>query len=197
MAVSKSDLLRLQNSSLLRKELNILIRWRILTAKGGKARIVAYQDSRDVQKVLDYVCGPENWSNEPRNLGGKLYMTIGINTADEGWVYKNDVGIESNIEATKGESSDAFKRAAVMWGIFRDIYEYDYIVLDFNGKYPVTPEKMELKTSEAINLYCNSISEPMNHLRKLYFSIKDRLHENEEIIKVLEQLKKFINETAV
>lgn len=197
MAVSKEDLRKLQNSDLLRKELNLIIRWRILTAKGGKARIVAYQDSRDVQRILDHVCGPENWSNEPRNLDGKIYMTIGINTQDEGWVYKNDVGTETAIEAVKGEASDAFKRAAVMWGIFRDIYELGYIVLDYNGKYPVTPDGVELKTPEAISVYCNGISEPMSHLRKLYFSMKSKVDNNQELLKIFEQLKAIINESTI
>jgi len=197
MPVSKQDLRKLQNSDALRSELNLVIRWRILTAKGGKARLVAYQDSRDVQRVLDHVCGPENWSNEPRNLDGKIYMTIGINTLDEGWVYKNDVGTETAVEAVKGEASDAFKRAAVMWGIFRDIYDLDYILLEHNGKNPVTPDGMELKTPEAITLYCNGISEPMGYLRKLYFSIRNKIGENQEVISALEQLKKFINESTI
>lgn len=50
MAITQEQLKKLQNSSLIREELGISIRWRILTAKGGKARIVAYQDARDVQK---------------------------------------------------------------------------------------------------------------------------------------------------
>ncbi len=197
MPVSKEKLKKLQDSNLLRKELNLVTRWRILTAKGGKARIVAYQDSRDVQYVLDHVCGPENWSNEPRNLGGKIYMTIGINTQDEGWVYKNDVGTESAIESIKGESSDAFKRAAVMWGIFRDIYEYDYIVLNYNGKYPVTPDGIELKTPVAISVYCNSISKPMAILRKLYFSMKDSIDNNNNILEAFKTLKEHINEQLI
>lgn len=197
MPVSKEDLRKLQNSDLLRKELNLVIRWRILTAKGGVARIVAYQDSRDVQRILDHVCGPENWSNEPRNLDGKIYMTIGINTQDEGWVYKNDVGTETAVEAVKGEASDAFKRAAVMWGIFRDIYDIDYIVLEYNGKYPVTPDKIELKTPESITLYCNSINEPMGHLRKLYFSMRHKVDASKDMLSIFEQLKTFINESTI
>ena len=193
MAVDKTKLLELQNSDKLRKELNLVIRWRVLTNKGGISRIVAYQDARDVQKVLDHVCSAENWSNEPINIQGKLYMTIGINT-DEGWVYKNDVGVETAIESTKGEASDAFKRSAVMWGIFRDIYELDYIVLKSTGKYPVTPDGIELKTPDAITMYCNSISEPMSHLRRLYLSMRHKIEADEEIMNIMSKLKNFINE---
>lgn len=193
MSVTNEKLLLLQDSDKLRKELNIVIRWRILTTKGGIARIVAYQDARDVQKVLDHVCGQSNWSNEPVNLGGKMYMTIGINT-DEGWVYKNDVGTETDIESAKGEASDAFKRSAVMWGIFRDIYEIDYIVLKASGNVPLTEDGTRLESAEAITTYCNGISAPMNHLRRLYMSMKNRLVENEEALNAMATIKQFINE---
>ena len=194
MTVKKEQILELQNSTKLRKELNLVLRWRILTSKGGVARIVAYQDSRDVQEVLDHVVGPTNWSTEPRILDGKLYMSLGINIEDEGWVFKSDVGTETSIEATKGESSDAFKRASVMWGIFRDIYQLDYIILKTNGRNPVTPDGIELETPVAITLYCNSISEPMSHLRRLYLSMKHSLNGKDDILKSMEQIKNFINE---
>ena len=169
MAVTKEALLKLQDSKTLREELNLMIRWRVLTTKGGIARIIAYQDARDVQKVLDHVCGPENWENEPLNINGKLYMTIRIRT-DEGWVSRSDVGTESAIDAVKGEASDALKRAAVAWGIFRDLYEYDYIILKLagDGKTPLTEDGKRLETPEAITVYCNGISNAMGTLIKLY-----------------------------
>lgn len=193
MAVSKEDLLRLQDSHKLRQELHIALRWRVLTSKGGVARITAYQDARDVQKVLDHVCGPDCWENEPLNINGKLYMSIRIKTED-GWVSRSDVGTESNIEAVKGEASDALKRAAVMWGIFRDIYDIDYIVLKFDGKYPLTNEGVQLQTPEAINLYCNGVSEPMGHLVSIYKALRNRIEERIEIRNLILTLKEFINE---
>ena len=39
------------------------------------------------------------------------------------WVWKWNMGTESDFEAEKGEASDAFKRAAVLWGIGRFLYE--------------------------------------------------------------------------
>ena len=197
MAVSTQDLKKLQDSSTLRKELNIDIKWRILTSKGGKARIVAYQDARDVQRVLDYVCGPENWSNEPRNLDGKMYMSLGINTEHSGWVYKADVGIETNIEAVKGEASDAFKRASIMWGIFRDVYDTEYIVLDVQGKYPVTPDGVLLKTPEAIGLYCNSISQPLGYLKRYYKVAKSLLEKNEDAMQAFKTLGNFTKQNFI
>lgn len=194
MPVSKEKLLKLQNNSKLREELNLSIRWRVLTTKGGKARIVAYQDARDVQLVLDHVCGPQNWSNEPRSINNNLFMVIGINTEEEGWVYKADVGMEANIGGAKGEASDALKRAAVVWGVFRDIYMLDYIVLDAKGQVPYTKEGQPLMTAEAITLYCNGLNSSMGHLINLYKSIKDKLNGRDDVNNALKLLKNFINE---
>lgn len=193
--VSNESLLKLQDSKRLREELGLVIRWRVLTSKGGISRIVAYQDARDVQKVLDHVCGPGNWENEPSNLNGKLYMSIRIRT-EFGWVSKSDVGVESAVEAVKGEASDALKRAAVAWGIFRDIYEYDYIVLKNNGRDPLTEDGVPLQTPDAITLYCNGISSKMGMLIKLYNSIKSGINseKNKDVIDAFTTIKNYIKQ---
>ena len=180
MSVTVEQIKKLQDSRSLRKELNIPIRWRVLTTKGGICRITAYQDARDVQKVLYYVCGPNNWENEPSNLNGKMYMSIRIRT-DEGWVSKSDVGEETSIAAAKGESSDALKRAASAWGIFRDLYDYDYIVLKCaaDGKTPLTEDGKRLETPWALSLYCNGISSSMGLLIKLYKQIGVSMEDSE------------------
>jgi hypothetical protein len=71
--------------------------------------------------LLDEVCGPENWQRVYQDIGGELFCGVGINV-DGQWVWKWDRGSESNIEKEKGESSDAFKRAAVNWGVGRFLY---------------------------------------------------------------------------
>jgi hypothetical protein len=38
------------------------------------------------------------------------------------WVWKANAGAPSNMEAQKGEASDAFKRACFCWGIGRELY---------------------------------------------------------------------------
>lgn len=184
-----TDFAKLQDSKKLREELGLQIRWRALTNKGGITKLCAYQDSRDVQKVLDHVCGITGWENEPMNLNGKLYMQIRIKT-DSGWVSKADVGTETNVEAVKGEASDAFKRAAVMFGIFRDLYDMDYIVLKNNGREPVTEDGTPLLTPEAINLYCNNISSAMGLLRRLYQELPKPIPD--DIIQSLAKLKEYV-----
>ena len=191
-----SKLKLLQDGNKLRKELNLVVRWRVLTSNGGKARIVAYQDARDYQKALDYVCGPDSWENEPMNLNGKMYMQVRIRI-DDNWISKSDVGTETSIESVKGEASDAFKRACVVWGLFRDLYDYDYIVLDFDtrDKCPVTPDGIKLKTPDAISTYCNGISKPMGSLINLYKTIGTNVvNENEQLLNAFGVIKEYIKQ---
>jgi len=101
-----------------------------------KCRCVAYVDSRDVQNRLDYVVGPENWQDEYQEIAGNLYCRIGIRT-DDGWVWKGDCGTVSKEDPEKGQASDAFKRAAVKWGIGRFLYSLGFVILKAkkDGKY--------------------------------------------------------------
>jgi len=89
--------------------------------KPTKAKCVAYIDARDAQSLLDSVCGAENWSSEYYEVKGSLFCRLGIKIDGE-WIYKSDNGSVSKVEPEKGASSDAFKRAGVMWGIGRFLY---------------------------------------------------------------------------
>jgi hypothetical protein len=101
-------------------------RWRIqsINKQGTKASAVAYIDARDVMEVLDEVVGPENWQDRYSTEGDLLIAGIGIKTGGE-WVWKHDTGSKTFVEEEKGQISDAFKRAAVKWGIGRFLYEID------------------------------------------------------------------------
>lgn len=111
---------------------SIAYQWKIqgFTKNKEKAICVAYIDSRDAQSLLDLVCWPENWSSEFYEVKGKLFCKVGIYINNQ-WVYKSDSGaLEASdnvdIETTsKGESSDAFKRACVQWGIGRFLYDME------------------------------------------------------------------------
>lgn len=127
------------------------------SVKFGRAVIVTYIDARDVQDTLDDVCGPENWQNEYTTIDGNLYCKIGINVQGTGWVYKSDCGTESNMEKEKGQSSDAFKRAAVQWGVGRFLYRQKMIELktaDYKGKEkPCTDDGKILWNNDEITAY--------------------------------------------
>jgi len=97
------------------------VSWRVgaLTKAKDKCIPLAYIDARDVMERLDEVVGPENWAcRYPFN--GCCELSIKVN--DE-WVTKSNCAGETNVEAEKGQASDAFKRAAVLWGIGRYLYD--------------------------------------------------------------------------
>lgn len=87
-----------------------------------KALALAYIDARDVADRLDAVCGVENWQNRYSHADKKTICEIGIRINGE-WVWKANGAGDSDVEAEKGALSDAFKRAATMWGIGRYLYD--------------------------------------------------------------------------
>lgn len=99
-------------------------KWRVQSFSKNKpsAQCVAYIDARDVMDLLDEAVGAGNWQSDFKEIGGKIYGGIGILVEGQ-WVWKWDCGSESKMEAEKGQSSDAFKRAGVKWGIGRFLYE--------------------------------------------------------------------------
>lgn len=91
------------------------------TKTKGRATLLLYQDARCAMDILDETVGNENWCKEYYEVAGNVYCKIGIFTSN-GWTWKADCGTESNMDAEKGQASDAFKRAAVCWGIGRELY---------------------------------------------------------------------------
>lgn len=94
--------------------------------------LLLYKTARCDMRILDEAVGAENWDCSYEEIGGKLFCTVGIRCGEDGstfgsWVYKQDVGTESDMEAAKGEASDAFKRACVKWGIGRELYTAPFV----------------------------------------------------------------------
>ena len=112
-------------------------------AKGDKpprrGQPLCYVDARDVMRRLDEVCGPFGWQCHYVDMtNGSTCCEIAIDanvvTGEVGpplWIWKanggsatGDVHKESEREmAEKGGYSDAFKRAAVLWGIGQYLYD--------------------------------------------------------------------------
>ena len=80
-----------------------------------------YITARYVMERLDEVVGPEFWQSKHTMVGDKVQCSIGLKIDGE-WVWKSDGAGETDIEGEKGSFSDALKRAAVSWGIARDLY---------------------------------------------------------------------------
>lgn len=114
------------------------IEWRAgaTNADKTKAMALAYITSRAVMNRLDEVVGPENWQDtyQPAPSGG-IMCGLSIRVNDE-WVTKYDGADNTDFEAVKGGFSDAFKRAAVKWGIGRYLYNLEgvWVACETRGK---------------------------------------------------------------
>jgi hypothetical protein len=107
------------------------VSWRVGSTTQDKRRglALAYIDARDVMERLDKVCGPENWQSRYPHATGKTVCEIGIKIGQD-WIWKADGAGDTEFEADKGALSDAFKRAAVRWGIGRYLYDIEAVWVD-------------------------------------------------------------------
>ena len=118
------------------------IHWRCgaRTKDKSKGSALAYVDARDVMRRLDEVMGFE-WQNRYTLAdSGLLVCDIGLHI-DGQWLWRSNGAGDTQVEAEKGKASDAFKRAAVMWGISRYLYSLPTVWLPINdyGKFLETP----------------------------------------------------------
>lgn len=128
------------------------ISWRLGSTNGDKTKgmALAYIDARDVQDRLDEVCGLDGWQCRYIPMHDKKTVCeIGIlvtrrhgtpdglgRAYEAEWVWKADGAGDSDVEAEKGALSDAFKRAAVKWGIGRYLYDLDspWVAIEAAGR---------------------------------------------------------------
>lgn len=120
------------------------VSWRIgrKTADKTKAQLLAYIDARDVMEVLDRAIGFDNWQcRYPLAEGGLLVCEIGLRINGE-WQWRANGAGDTQVEAEKGKCSDAFKRAAVLWGVGRYLYGLatPWVAIDQYGKWASDPE---------------------------------------------------------
>lgn len=109
--------------------------------QGAGLTLLLYKTARTDAALLDEVYGAQNWQNDFKMLDGKLYGGIGIRFSND-WIWRWDCGTESNMEAEKGQASDAFKRAGFKWGLGTELYSAPRIfvpkekcnIKDYNGK---------------------------------------------------------------
>jgi len=140
----------------------MVVSWRIQSANREKTKVqvTAFVTSRQVQDRLDEVC---DWSSRFELLGDCVLCAITLHVGDKTYT-RSDVGeriqhIESHTmytNAFKASASDAFKRAAVQFGIGRFLYDIPKRFL------PCTPDgkRVVLQTVEAVydlNKYMNDV----------------------------------------
>lgn len=126
-----------------------LVEWRVgrTNAKTNngvatKGQALCYIDARVVMDRLDEVAGPRFWQNAYESLpGGVVVCNLSIkypwgNSEWSEWVSKADGAGSTDFEPEKGSLSDAFKRAAVRFGIGRYLYSLDspWVALKTSGQ---------------------------------------------------------------
>lgn len=101
------------------------IECRVAQCSDKGVQLLLYKTARTDAALLDEVY-PDAWQNDFKVIDGKMYGGIGIKVSGE-WLWRWDCGTESNMEAEKGEASDAFKRAGFKWGIGAELYTSPFI----------------------------------------------------------------------
>lgn len=125
------------------------ISWRCGPTNSDKTKgmALAYIDARDVMARLDEVCGPL-WQSEYVPMpNGTCCCRIGILVGNE-WVWRSSGAVniadsekaDAKEMAEKGSYSDAFKRAAVMWGIGRYLYDLPSPWVEIDGRKQITEQ---------------------------------------------------------
>ncbi len=155
------------------------LRWRVTKTSEDRKRglVLPYLDAREVQERLDEVLTPAGWrvSYAPVLVGGGFLCTLELLTGEREWVGKSDFGRYDGVlgrgnrsaraaaetndrevsalseQAIKGGASDAFKRAAVMWGIGRYLYQFEPIWVPLTEgrrlvSYPPVPDTLLIES---------------------------------------------------
>ena len=142
------------------------IEWRVLrVAKSNpkKAQVAAYVDSRAIQNRLDTVVGRENWQNTFESVVGNNNGTtahicrISIYYPERGeWITKSDGAGCTDVEPIKGGLSNAFKRAASMWGMGRYLYGLKNIWANID-EYKMIDQASYPELEKRYNQYVNQL----------------------------------------
>jgi len=131
------------------------VQWRVAASKEDRGRAVPYLDSRAVQNRLDAVLGKNGWENEfscvaTADAKEPLAVICEIRIFDaeaNAWISKSDGAGCTDIEPVKGGLSDAFKRAASMWGCGRYMYGLPdvWVDIEISGKSKFIARKEQAK----------------------------------------------------
>jgi hypothetical protein len=115
------------------------IHWRCGKRSNDKGIALAYIDARDV------IC----------EIGLKI---------DGEWIWRANGAGDTQFEAEKGKASDAFKRAAVMWGVGRYLYSLPnvWVSLGSRGQIVEPPELPAWATPEGYEQIMEANKEALN-----------------------------------
>lgn len=173
-------------------------KWKVLNVmkNSNKCTVIPYNDARQIQQRFDDVFGGANWENTYDPETGAASISVLINDTR---ITKTDVGTEdenprvSKNARYKGRASDAFKRAAVLFGVGREKYNIGTKVLSYDvlSKCPKTASGKKLYGGEQLTLYMNGLNESMGLLMQIWNKNKE-LHEDPEFLEVMTKAKKLL-----
>ncbi len=137
------------------------VSWRIGSTNQDKteAKALAYIDARDVMERLDMACGPNGWQdNYTPGVNGSIICNIGIRFPDGEWIWKADGAGATDVEGEKGALSDAFKRAAVRFGVGRYLYEMSspWVAIEPKGRTFIITKAAHAELDAIHEKYCES-----------------------------------------
>ncbi len=118
---------------------------RVMNYNGIQAMIAPYVTARAVTQRLNDVCGPENWNQQFQKWDKGQLCRITI--CDQ---FKEDGAENTQIEPLKGGLSDAFKRAAVHWGIGHYLYSLPPMKAQILDKWEPGANKGEVKAKNDV-----------------------------------------------
>ena len=128
----------------------------IVTDKWKGVTILLYKDARCDMAILDEEYGPTNWQDEYQMVGSQMFCTISVwDAVKNQWIRKQSNGVESNTEAEKGQASDAFKRAAFMVGIGRELYTAPDIFIECAGEGEITNQRDNYSGKDKYKCNCD------------------------------------------
>lgn len=121
------------------------IRWRVGATNGDKTKgiALAYIDARDAYQRFDDLLGLD-WQCEYPFEG---CCKIGIfDKETDTWIWRSNGAGATDIEGVKGQYSDSFKRAAVLFGVARYLYDLpnEWVPLKARGRSYVLAEVPKL-----------------------------------------------------
>ena len=97
-----------------------------------RGRPLPYLKFRAVADRLDEVFGETNWlATYVSGPAGGVVCRLSLRIGDE-WLCKENGAGNTETEGIKGGLTDAFKRAATMWGVGRYLHTYEAIAVDID-----------------------------------------------------------------
>lgn len=135
-----------------------------------KIECIPYISGNQVRNRLNSVMGAK-WTDRLEKHEDRTICTLSL-LVEGDWMDRADVGTKTNVEAQKGEATDALKRAAKNWGVGAYLETIPSVIVDtkrISGKtVTVTPKGTPIIGNDLHNYINANMSLPMAKLIDLW-----------------------------